>query len=267
MFASERRKKICQMLMDYKSVDVSRLSKLFNISTVTIRKDLELLESEGFLTRTHGGAVLNDSFQPQGSVPEAAENMCSPGEELIATIASHFIQDDAFIFLGMGPVCTQISRILAQKKNLTVVTNNISAAINLKKTPDFNVVVTSGTFGFYNGDYGVMDAFYTGFLDTMYFDAVLISVDGISLNSGYSVDNSNLCLTYQSVCKKTGEVIICAESSKFSRNSFARIGAPDLATKVITTEGVPEEYSDYFYSHNIPVYHSYRLDDIQPDSL
>ena len=244
MFASERRKKICQMLMDYKSVDVSRLSKLFNISTVTIRKDLELLESEGILTRTHGGAILNDSFPQQEHTPDAVEDMCNPEESLIATIASHFIQDDEFIFLGTG---------------------YISAAIHLKKNPELNVIIASGTFGVYNGYYGVMDAFYTGFLDNMYFDKVFIAVDGISLNTGYSVDNSNLCLTYQNVCAKTGEVIVCAESSKFSRNSFARIGAPDLATKIITAEAIPEEYSDYFYSHNIPVYHSYRLDDIQAD--
>ena len=244
MFASERRKKICQMLMDYKSVDVSRLSKLFNISTVTIRKDLELLESEGILTRTHGGAILNDSFPQQEHTPDAVEDMCNPEESLIATIASHFIQDDEFIFLGTG---------------------SIWAAIHLKKNPELNVIIASGTFGVYNGYYGVMDAFYTGFLDNMYFDKVFIAVDGISLNTGYSVDNSNLCLTYQNVCAKTGEVIVCAESSKFSRNSFARIGAPDLATKIITAEAIPEEYSDYFYSHNIPVYHSYRLDDIQAD--
>lgn len=265
MFASERRKKICQMLMDYKSVDVSRLSKLFNISTVTIRKDLELLESEGILTRTHGGAILNDSFPQQEHTPDAVEDMCNPEESLIATIASHFIQDDEFIFLGTGSICTQISRILPEKKNLTIVTNNISAAIHLKKNPELNVIIASGTFGVYNGYYGVMDAFYTGFLNNMYFDKVFIAVDGISLNTGYSVDNSNLCLTYQNVCAKTGEVIVCAESSKFSRNSFARIGAPDLATKIITAEAIPEEYSDYFYSHNIPVYHSYRLDDIQAD--
>ena len=134
MFASERRKKICQMLMDYKSVDVSRLSKLFNISTVTIRKDLELLESEGILTRTHGGAILNDSFPQQEHTPDAVEDMCNPEESLIATIASHFIQDDEFIFLGTGSICTQISRILPEKKNLTIVTNNISAAIHLNIT-------------------------------------------------------------------------------------------------------------------------------------
>jgi len=261
MFASERRKKICQMLMDYKSVDVSRLSKLFNISTVTIRKDLELLESEGILTRTHGGAVLNDSFQ-QSQDTSAIEDKCNPNEILIATIASHFIQDNEFIFLGMGSLCTQIAKIMKTQKNLTVVTNNISAAICLKKNSEVNVIIANGTFGLYNGCYGVMDAFYTDFLDNMSFDKVLIAVDGISINTGYTVDNSNLCLTYKSVCSNTGEVIISAESSKFSKNSFARIGDLDIASKVITTEAIPEEYSDYFYNHNIPVYHSYRLDDI-----
>ncbi len=261
MFASERRKKIYQMLMDYKSVDVSRLSKLFNISTVTIRKDLELLESEGILTRTHGGAILNDTFQ-QAHSTETVEDMCDPDELEIATTASHFIQDNEFIFLGMGSLCTQIAKMLKIQKNLTIVTNNISAAICLKNEPEFNVIIANGTFGFYNGCYGVMDAFYTGFLENMSFDKIVIAVDGISLNTGYTVDNSNLCLTYKSVCANTGETIICAESSKFSKNSFARIGTLDIASKIITTEAIPEEYADYFYNQNIPVYHSYRLDDI-----
>ncbi len=260
MFASERRQRIREVLSEHKSVDVVRLSTMFNISGVTIRKDLELLESQGFLTRTHGGAVLNEGQNISTGLPSRA--LINKDEELIATIVAHFIKENEFIFLGLGSLCTQIASKVANLPNVNIVTNNLTAATVLVNSGKSNVIIVNGTVGEYNGSIGVADAFYSGFLKNMYFDQVIVAADGISFRKGYAVDSSNLCLTYKEVFSNTDNVIVCAQGSKFSKNSFASLGELDIATKIVTTCALPDEYAQYYYDRKIPVYHSYDLDDI-----
>ena len=60
MFAAERQNKIKEILTEYKQINVSSLSSILNVTETTVRKDLEALEKEGFLFKTHGGAILNE---------------------------------------------------------------------------------------------------------------------------------------------------------------------------------------------------------------
>ena len=144
MFVTERYQKIQQILLEYKRADVSRLSKLLSVSEVTIRKDLEHLEKSGFLIRTHGGAVLNEG--PVAS--ESLDYQIDPDElehkQMIGSIVSQLVSNGDFIYLGCGTTCIEVARCLKSKQILTVITNNISAAIELSNNSDIAIITTGG---------------------------------------------------------------------------------------------------------------------------
>lgn len=261
MFANERHQKIRQMLLEYKRVSVSRLSKLFNVSEVTMRKDLEVLEKEGFLNRTHGGAVLNGQIAAVAGVsslpiPESAQ------DHSIAIIASHLVEDNDFIFLGSGYTCTEIAKNLRHKSRLTVVTNNISAAIMLSEIPDINIITTGGSFNKKNGLYCLVGTAIEDFLNDIYIQKSIVSVDGLSIKRGFTVSDNGVAKIYQRLAEQSNEFIVCSDHSKFDKNSFAHFGDLTLATKIVTDESAPENYIEYFCDHDIPVYNSYEFHEI-----
>ena len=111
MFGPERIRLIKGILLDKKHINVSDLSAMLNVSEVTVRRDLEKLENEGFLTRTHGGAIINEATSNDGN--EYAEFEDDPLYEQrieISEIAAHMIDDNDVILLspGLTNLCTLI---------------------------------------------------------------------------------------------------------------------------------------------------------------
>ena len=126
MFATERQNRIKQLLFEYDKVGVGSLSEILDVSEVTIRKDLEKLEKDGFLIRTHGGAVLREDVPKEEISPESdIPNIES--KKMIGIFAAALIQDRDVIFLGPGSTCIQIAKNLRDKKDIIVVTNNIGS--------------------------------------------------------------------------------------------------------------------------------------------
>ena len=105
MFTKDRRKAIQELLIENRQINVSRLSTQFGVSEVTIRKDLEYLESIGFLIRTHGGAVLKDAALPTGF----SINTGSRYAENISKIAASLVNDGDVIYLGSDVFGTSTS--------------------------------------------------------------------------------------------------------------------------------------------------------------
>lgn len=143
MLAAERIRKIKQILVEYKRADVSNLSSLLSVSDVTIRKDLERLENEGFLTRTHGGAVINEN-SPSDNLYNILDIPEIEHKQMIGLIAAQIVNNNEAIFIGPGTTCLQIAKNLKDKKNLTVVTNNVSAALSLSDVSGVRVILTGG---------------------------------------------------------------------------------------------------------------------------
>ena len=117
MFAIERMRIIKNYIQNNHQAEVSTLSNMLGVSEVTIRRDLEKLEEEGFLTRTHGGAVLNKNEE----APVAFEDGYNPVDyNEIADIAVHMIKDGDIIMLTNGLINLHIAKKLAVKNNITV---------------------------------------------------------------------------------------------------------------------------------------------------
>ncbi len=147
MFASERSKIIKGILMKKNHISVTNLSEMLNVSEVTIRRDLEKLEKEKFLTRTHGGAYLNEDILSSDEVDDNEVDEDDPyfEERLeISRIAAQMVDDDDSLILTSGKTNMCIARKLINKKNLTVLTNDINIASELSVNSSIKITMPGG---------------------------------------------------------------------------------------------------------------------------
>lgn len=146
MFAIERQKKIVELLRENGAVQVSKLSADFNVAEETVRRDLEKLEKQELLLRTHGGAVPVDDNKHEPSL-EKRKKLNVAGKELVARAAAELVSPGDTIFLDASTTTFYIARELKTMRNITVVTNSLETIAELSGCTDIRVIGTGGLVG------------------------------------------------------------------------------------------------------------------------
>jgi DeoR/GlpR family transcriptional regulator of sugar metabolism len=254
MFALERIRIIKNYLMENRQAEVNQLSQMLGVSEVTIRRDLEKLEREEFLTRTHGGAMLNTADQSA-----AAENQSISQEfEEISNIALRMIMDDDIIMLTNGELNLMIARKLSVKNRVTVLTNDIRIASQILDDQSAKVVLLGG-----NLDYHTNAVFGTLTIDNLrkfFVNRLFIEVDGISSRLDLTVSSIDMASFIQEAVNNANEQIVVCSAEAFSRISFYRVGrAVDLCNKIITSHKISEQHKNAIFNANIQLFTSINL--------
>lgn len=257
MFASERRKAIKSALYQQKKIDVSQLSKSLNVSEVTIRKDLEQLENEGLLIRTHGGAVLKEG--PFLFPPEESEKSLQQINSISRIIAC-LVSDGDMVFLGNGLLCVSVAKAMTTRKFITVVTNNLSAALVLTENPGIRVICTQGTVYREQDVCSVKGTESYQYLLSLNYDKIILGVDSFQMDRGFSIQDGELARLYKDMQSHATTRIVAAPSQYCSRNALYSIGDHSYATTFVSDEHLPEDYIQFFYNHDIKVYTTYDLE-------
>ncbi len=148
MFSEERQRKILELLQQQGRVRISELARRFGVSEVTLRTDLGQLARQGQLTRTHGGALLQEhSIFPGRAVltfgGERVEQL--EAKQAIGRRAAALVEDGMNILLDAGTTILEIARNLKSHKSLTVITDSIPVAVELSDLPEVTVILTGGT--------------------------------------------------------------------------------------------------------------------------
>src|SRR5690606_4926839 len=143
MLATERRRKIMELIQSEGSILVSEMSKRFHVTEETIRRDLDKLESEGKVIRTHGGAIINDTSPAEIPV-EYREIKRLEQKKAIAKEAVKFVQAEDCIALDASTTAWQMAKILPDLP-ITVVTNSVKVVMELANKENIQVVSVGGT--------------------------------------------------------------------------------------------------------------------------
>jgi DeoR family transcriptional regulator, fructose operon transcriptional repressor len=256
MFAIERQNKIKEMLFKEKRVDVFELSELFSVTEVTIRRDFDKLEQEGFLIKTYGGALLNEEVI-QKTVLYDGDDSAVEEKRMIGKIAAQMMDNGEAIFLSPGTTCLEIARNIKEKK-LTVVTNDLMIAYELRESKGIKVIVTGGDL--IQSTSTLTGGFALQALNGIYINKAFIGVKGVNFNSGYTVDSHEEVMVIHGVQKISTEIIIVADYTKFNFTSFAKLGDLTMAKKVITNKQIPSEFKKYFFEKAIKLYTAYEFE-------
>ncbi|MGI6778896.1 MAG: DeoR/GlpR family DNA-binding transcription regulator [Acetivibrionales bacterium] len=256
MFAIERQNKIKEKLIKEKRVDVFELSELFSVTEVTIRRDLDKLEQEGFLIKTYGGAVLNEELIQKSRAPEPDEEITEE-KRMIGRIASQMIENGEAVYLSPGTTCLEIARNIKNKK-ITVVTNDLLIGYELRDCTGIKVMVTGGDL--IQSTTVLVGGFTLQALDGIHINKAFISVKGINFDYGYTVGSYEEVMVIQGVRKISKEIIMVADYTKFNCTAFARLGDLTMAKKVITNKQVPSEYKKYFFEQAVKLYTAFEFE-------
>jgi DeoR family transcriptional regulator, fructose operon transcriptional repressor len=251
MFAIERSKIIKDYLTKDKHVSVAKLSSLLNVTEVTIRRDLEKLEEEGFLKRAHGGAVLND-FQDVILSTEGSEDSYVMERMEIADTVFHLVADNDIIMLTDGLTNQQIAKKLIQKNNLTVLTNDLKLALEFSYSPNNNLILLGGDLN----EHAVYGQLAINNMQNFSLNHLIVEVDGICKKTGVTVSSISKASLIQHACNMAQTVSLICLANHFGSQSFFRVGGLDMADKIITNSTLDDTYKDFLFDLNIQLYTS-----------
>jgi len=243
----ERHQYIIKEVNQKGHVSVVELCETLSVSSVTIRKDLQFLEDSGLVYRTHGGVTKQNPYQTDRSVIEK-EKIHENEKRNIAKEAAKFITPNDSIIIGSGTTTQFFAREIAPQGHLTVVTSALNVTLELLKHSNVEVIQLGGTVRQTSSSVTGQYAIHT--LEQFFCSKLFLGVDGIDLEYGISTTSAQEALLNQKMIAVAQQVIIVADSSKFSRKSFGKI-ADFSNIDVIISNDIPPAFKELFDSLGI----------------
>ena len=214
-----RHAQILEIIKEKKFVSVSALSQVLYTSESTVRRDLIVLEKNGLIQRTRGGAIYMEATKLEWPLMfKRQANM--EKKQRIADLAADFIKDHQTIFIDSSSTCMILAKRLMEKTNLTLLTNGIMTASILSEATDFNIYCTCGKVYSRRSSIGGVDA--CEYISRFSADAAFVSCRGIAADMGvtdFDADASTVKRTHR---KYTRKLILLADSTKFGQTFFHR---------------------------------------------
>ena len=250
LLAEPRRMKILDWLQEEGSARVRDLSAAFAVSEATIRQDLEKLESDGYITRQHGGAFLR-------TVPTQVETLSLQHMEnldkkrKIGAKAASLVHDGETIILDAGSTTTEIAHGLQSRASLTVITNALNIALMLGARPGYAVHMPGGQFKAptlsLSGDRAA------DYFQDVYAGKLFLATAGVALDTGLTYPSFADLQLKQAMIRAASHVYLVADSTKINRSSFTRLGTLDVINSFITDDGIRDEDARAFEARGIEV--------------
>jgi DeoR/GlpR family transcriptional regulator of sugar metabolism len=248
MLPNQRREKILELLKEDGSAKVIDLSRIFKVTEVTIRQDLEKLEKDNLLIREHGGAFLkNIEAQVRGVSLAHRENINK--KEKIAAKCLEFIENGDTIILDSGSTTTEIAKKLKGFKNLTVITNALNIALLLGAAPGIEVVMTGGEFK--PPTLSLTGQKAADFFKGINVQKLFLATAGISLKSGLTYPSISDIVVKKAMIDAAEITYLVADSTKIGKSALASLGALSLINYIITDAGIEEKYKKLFSDNEI----------------
>jgi DeoR family fructose operon transcriptional repressor len=235
MFAEERKSEILQLIKQGNPVTVTSLSQRFGVSESTTRRDLQELEDNGLIQRTHGGAIsvqtgLELSFQEK-EVRFLAE------KRQIAAVAAGLINDGETVLLDSGTTTIEIARLLRNRR-ITVATNSMDIAQVFSDDTGVETVLLGGTLR--KNTRSLVGYLTNDALRHMYFDKVFLAANGIDAEFGITTPNLTEAETKRYMLQAGKEKILVADCSKIGQKSLCRVCGLEDIDVLITDTGIAE---------------------------
>jgi DeoR/GlpR family transcriptional regulator of sugar metabolism len=234
--AHERHDLILKRLEEQSSITVSGLAQELNVSEMTVRRDLELLEASGSLTRVHGGAVPSQSrsYEP----PFASRSVRSvEAKQRIGRAAANLVRDGETLILDAGTTTLEIARALHGRRNLRVMALSLHIAAELVDEPALNVLLPGGVCR--PGERSFIGSTAEQVLRGFSFDTLFLTVGGVSAASGITEYNLDDAAVKRAAFANSRRRIAVTDSSKLGKIAFARICALEELDMLITDNSAP----------------------------
>ncbi len=211
-------------------VNINNLHELLKVSKVTIRSDIDELDQKGYLLKTRGGAVLSNNRNLVRLIEKTIHEY-EYEKDLIARTAAQMVKTGMKIIIDSGSTTSFLPRYL-KDLNLTVITNSLIVAHELCGLENISLVVSGGSLR--NESQSLIGIPSIAFFDTMNADILFLGATGFSVERGASASDIMEAETKKMMISSSADVYLLIDSSKFGKNSLARICHSSELTGLIT---------------------------------
>ncbi|HJZ39458.1 MAG TPA: DeoR/GlpR family DNA-binding transcription regulator [Bacteroidales bacterium] len=236
---NERQNKILKFLGHDDQTTVNDLSARLNVSSVTIRQDLNYLETEGLLKRVHGGAVLKDADDLSNRLGINYEKKLR-----IARKVSTYVNEGETILIESGSVNALLARELVGLKKVTIITTNVYIARQFRKNEQANIIILGGIYQ--HESESMVGKITKVCIDQINFDKAFIGIDGYTEETGFTQRDLFRAEISSHIIKRSGEVFVVSDSSKFGKTGLTNICYPDDIQHIATDIDLHESFRTGF---------------------
>lgn len=237
MTAAKRRALIVEMIAERGYLNAAELSDIFGVDSSTIRRDLSLLQKNGKVMRTHGGLLPVVEAESDMDTPfNERLHMNAPAKTAIARYAAGLVKDGQSLILDNGSTVYALALALKDKKNLTVVTNDIYTAMALGTHPGITVHVAGGLM--LNNVYTLVGQETVDKIDSIHVDWAFLGSEGVHFDSGITNINTVEIPVKRAMIRAADKTVVLADSSKIGYRALAHV-CPLNAISQIVTENAP----------------------------
>lgn len=233
-----RQSRIMELIKKDGLVTVEALSKSLEVSVITIRRDLSLLEEKGVLERTHGGAILTQKIEREFNYSE--KDRTNPEQkEAIGRAAADLIEDGDTVFINSGSTTYQVIRFLEDRKDVRIITNNAAAVADFGGRSGVELILTGGVYRYQSncliGDFAVNT------VNQIVASKIIMGVDGLCFDNGLtSPVYQEAGITRVMMNRTQGPIICVADTSKLGKvTNF--VTAPLSKVDILVTDWLFDE--------------------------
>ena len=250
VFREERLEKIIALLEKEDRLVTKNLPEILNTTSVTIRKDIAILEQRGLLKRTHGGAIKPRKLF-HGLALNEKEKLNLEEKIRIAKKAAKLIYEGDTIILDSGSTTSFIAKEIKHMKGITVITNAINI-VSILLNSDIDVILIGGSL--IKETSTLVGPLADDVLRKISADKLFIGVDGIDFEVGLTTPNILEANTSRVMMEMSGEIILVVDASKFGRRSLGVISKVSEVNSIITTKKLSENELKKFADYDVEVF-------------
>lgn len=250
MTAEERRACIEELIKNQKEVDVNSIRENFQVSSVTVRNDLMLLERKGVIKRLFGKVIWREDPISGGFDLDQVENL--EFKEKIGKFAATLIEENDSVMFYTGTTTLQVARHLDENKSFIAVTNSIYIAHELRRFSKIRPVLIGGNFSVDTGaTYGVQAIQQLGQYNI---DKLFLSLDGIDALRGITNNHPYEADLNFVLIKAAKQIIVVADHTKIGKTHFVHMGDIQDIDVLITNTKAPKDKIDAIRAKGVKVY-------------
>lgn len=242
---SERHARILELLTEKEKIEVTQLSELLQVSQVTIRKDLDQLESKGLIVRNHGFATLNSNDDINIRLAYHYDV-----KQRIARKASECVHDGETVMIESGSCCALLAYEIAKtKKDITIITNSAFIADYVRKIGKTHLILLGGEYQ--NESQVMVGPMIRKCVESFYVDKFFIGADGFSIETGFTGNDYMRSETVRDMAKQSKHVIVVSESTKFHQVGLVNLLPTHDVSYVVTDQNIPFHCEEYLMEQGV----------------
>lgn len=244
---ASRKADLAAYVAEVGEVTVAKLAERFEVSLDTIRRDLDQLDADGVLIRTHGGAVSPSALPRPDTSLDVRRRVQTAAKERIGALAADLIEDGSAILINAGTTTLAVVRHLRDHRDLTLATNSLQIPAEIPPNAFRDLYLFGGVVRA-SAQATIGPVLFANSLNgrdvDIQCDLALIGVGGVAPEIGYSTSNLGEAAMMREMMEHAARVAVLVDSSKFGRRLFAQVAELNRADYLVTDTPPPPDLAD-----------------------